>query len=107
MNRMKSLREETGKKQSEIGELLNVSQTTYSDWETDKHMPDKDSLFELARIYDTSIDYMLGYSMVRKVSDLDNPLKIYLLSKYGREFSSADLDNIEDIIRAVEKYKRE
>lgn len=103
MNRMKMLREETGKLQKEMASLLNVSQGTYSDWEVGRHMPDKDSLFKMADIYGTSLDYMLGYSNERKV-DLgksERLFKDYLQEKFGVAYSEEKRRKLEKILVAV------
>ena len=60
MNRLKELRKSKGLTQAELGNLLGVSQNTYSYWERGKVRIDNDSLAKLASIYDVTIDYLMG-----------------------------------------------
>lgn len=59
MNRLKQIREGIGAKQSEIADMLSVSQGTLSNWERGVHDPDSESLNMLADHYCVSIDYIL------------------------------------------------
>ena len=65
--RIRILREDHDKTQSEIAELLNVGQKTYSDYELGKSRIPVDSLITLAEYYNVSVDYISG------VSDICNP----------------------------------
>lgn len=58
--RMRNLREDQDKSQTELAALLGMSQTGYSKYETgEKDIPTA-VLMELAKIYETSVDYILG-----------------------------------------------
>ncbi len=59
MNRLKELREDVDKTQTEIAKILNMSQTGYSQYETETNDIPTDILKKLADYYDTSIDYLL------------------------------------------------
>lgn len=59
MNRLKSLREERGMKQSELGQLLNVKDAAISKYESEKILMTSDTLMELSKIFNVSIDYIL------------------------------------------------
>ena len=65
MNRVRELREEKGLKQMDLAGLLNISQATLSNWERSIHDPDNESLANLARIFDCTIDYLLCNSDIR------------------------------------------
>lgn len=58
--RLKELRNEKGLTQKEIAEYLNITQQTYSDYETGRTNPDIDTLILISVILETSIDYLLG-----------------------------------------------
>jgi len=60
INRIKHLRELAKMKQSELAELLNVSQSTLSNWERGIYEPDNATLIELSRKFNVSTDYLLG-----------------------------------------------
>ena len=46
--------------QKQLAQLLGMSQTGYSKYETGENDIPTSILIRLARIYDTSIDYLLG-----------------------------------------------
>lgn len=58
--RIKKLREGKGLSQGELGKLVNVGNTTISQWENDKRIPDLATLDKLANVLKTSSDYLLG-----------------------------------------------
>ena len=56
--RLRDLREDNGKKQSEIAALLNCTQQAYSTYERgERDIPSK-VLIKLADYYNTSVDYL-------------------------------------------------
>ena len=58
--RIRDLREDHDLNQAEIAALLNVSQATYSRYETETLGIPHSSLEILADYYQTSVDYLLG-----------------------------------------------
>lgn len=58
--RMRNLRKDKDLKQKDIAKMLNVAQTTYSDYENGKINMPTSILIKLAELYNTSIDYLLG-----------------------------------------------
>ena len=58
--RIRDLREDHDLTQKQIAQLLGMSQTGYSKYETGENDIPTSILIRLARIYDTSIDYLLG-----------------------------------------------
>lgn len=58
--RIRNLREDKGLNQTQMGKLLNMSQTGYSQYETGTNDVPTKILIELAKIHNTSIDYLLG-----------------------------------------------
>ena len=64
--RIKDLREDKDLNQEEIATVLNVSQTTYSRYESGVLDIPSQSLIKLAAYYHTSIDYLVGITDERK-----------------------------------------
>lgn len=64
--RIRALREDNDKTQTEIAKLLKVGQKTYSDYELGKIRIPVDSLILLAKLYNVSMDYICDVSDVRK-----------------------------------------
>ena len=63
--RIRALREDNDKTQTEIAQLLKIGQKTYSDYELGKTRIPVDSLIILAKLYDVNMDYICGLSDVR------------------------------------------
>ena len=57
---IKELRKERGLTQSQLAEMLFVSQDTISLWECGKSLPDVKAVIELTKIFGVSADYILG-----------------------------------------------
>ena len=70
--KLRELRKEKGLSQKDLGELLNVCNQAVSFWETGSREPDLDTLRDIAKYFDTSVDYLLGRE----------------IEKYPRVFSS-------------------
>jgi transcriptional regulator with XRE-family HTH domain len=63
--RIRALREDNDFNQTEIAEILNVGQKTYSDYELGKTRIPIDSIIKLAKHYNVSLDYICGVSNVK------------------------------------------
>ncbi len=60
MNSFKACREKRGLTQKEVAFSLKVSIQAISYWETGERMPSYDKLFQLADLYKTTTDELLG-----------------------------------------------
>ena len=58
--RIRDLREDRDLTQKQVAQMLGMSQTGYSKYETGENDIPTAILIKLARFYDTSIDYLLG-----------------------------------------------
>ena len=66
MERIRALREDKDLTQTEVANLLNVGQKTYSDYELGKTRIPLDSVMILAKYYNVSMDYICVASDVRQ-----------------------------------------
>lgn len=73
MKNLKLLRQQKKISQQKLADILQVSQQSVYKYENDLAEPDFDTLKKLADYFDTSIDYITGYS--------ENPFKITLYSE--------------------------
>ena len=64
--RIRDLREDADLNQTSIAEKLGMSQTGYSKYETGENDIPTSVLIKLARLYNTSIDYLLGETDCKK-----------------------------------------
>ena len=58
--RLRDLREDNDLSQTALAKMIGMSQTGYSKYETGENDIPTAILIQLARIYHTSIDYLLG-----------------------------------------------
>ena len=64
--RLRELRENKELSQSRLAEIIGMSQTGYSKYETGENDIPTTVLIKLSRFYGTSIDYILGETDVKK-----------------------------------------
>lgn len=60
--RLKELRQENNYSQKEIAELMGIAQVTYSHYELGRRSISIQNLVKIAKIYNVSVDYLLGLS---------------------------------------------
>ena len=60
LENLRAIREDRDLSQDAVAELLNIHQTTYSEYELEKSNIPVDTLRKLALFFDTSVDYLLG-----------------------------------------------
>ena len=58
--RIKDCRDDADLTQTDIGNILGIDQRTYSIYETGKRLIPVNYLIELALLYKTSLDYLVG-----------------------------------------------
>lgn len=58
--RIRDLREDKDLSQAQIANILNISQSTYSRYESGYLDVPSEVLIALSRFYDVSVDYILG-----------------------------------------------
>lgn len=66
IERIRSLREDNDKSQTEIAALIHVGQKTYSDYETRKTRIPVESLIILAKYYNIDMNYICGITNEKK-----------------------------------------
>ena len=64
--RLRDLREDANLSQAKLAKQLDMSQTGYSKYETGENDVPTAILITLARLYKTSVDYLLGLTNVRE-----------------------------------------
>ncbi|MBQ8239153.1 MAG: helix-turn-helix transcriptional regulator [Oscillospiraceae bacterium] len=65
-NRLRDLREDNDLKQRDLAQLLQIHQTTYSDYELNRLNVPVTALHTLADFYQVSVDYLLGRTNEKK-----------------------------------------
>lgn len=63
--RLKDLREDNDLLQKDVAKILNITERTYSSYETETRNLPIEVLIALAKFYHTSTDYILGLTTVK------------------------------------------
>lgn len=102
--RLKKLREQKKLNQTELANLLEVSNGSISKWERGDRQPDYETLEKIADIFNVTIDYLLGRSDFKYKSDdsqmsFSTPqeaLSFILKQEMVADFGGYDLENMSD-----------
>lgn len=73
LKNLKLLREETGITQKQLAEAIGVSQQSINKYENHNIEPDITTLIHIADFFDTSVDYLIGYSSIRRKQETVTP----------------------------------
>lgn len=95
-DRLKNLRKDNNLTQSDIAEMLNVTDATVSAWEVGKAQPNHTMLVELAKHFNVTTDYLIGndYDKVERlqialkeagINDLKKAMQILEILKEGND----------------------
>ncbi|MDD3569636.1 MAG: helix-turn-helix domain-containing protein [Lachnospiraceae bacterium] len=68
--RIKELRLEHMLTQAQLASTLEKGEAAIRTWETGRAKPDSDTLIKLAKIFNCSVDYLLGISASKKISPM-------------------------------------
>ena len=80
-NILKKIRQENNLTQEELAKKIDTSRSNIANYEYDKNMPSIDILDKLSKIFNCSIDYLLGKTNKNAINISD---KIYMCPVYGQ-----------------------
>lgn len=80
-NILKKIRQDNNLTQEELAKKIDTSRSNIANYENNKNMPSVDILDKLSKMFNVSIDYLLGKSDIRNPEEIDN-------SKINVAFSS-------------------
>ncbi|SHJ63584.1 Helix-turn-helix [Clostridium amylolyticum] len=89
-DRLKELREDSGMNQDQLADILGVTRSAISSYETNTNMPSLDMAIKLADIFNVSLDYLSCRTKERT--------NLNLFDKNNKAL-------ILDMIKLIEKYK--
>lgn len=96
--RLKGLREESNLERDELANILNLSYSTISKYETGVRTPDDEIKKKIAEYFNVSLDYLMGASNVR------NPYK-ELTNKDGQDLFPEEFTNPDEARAYVNKHQ--
>ena len=83
LKNLKKLREEKGVRQKQLADVVSVSQQSINKYENHNIEPDIDTLIKMADYFETSVDYIIGHSNIRR--------KIEVVNSYDLNIEEAKL----------------
>lgn len=86
---LKKLREAKGISQQVLGDMIGVSQQSINKYENHASEPAIDVLISMAEYFNTSVDYLIGYSEINRKNERYSPTdlneeELQLVSSYRR-----------------------
>lgn len=94
--RLENIMEENNVKQSEMCEKLFVSSGTMSNYITGKRMPRIETLLEISKLFNVSLDYLFGLTNCRDIFQVHEPiLEVPVLKAFKAKDNILDEKNIE------------
>ena len=113
---LRQLRLEQKLTQSDMAKALSISRVTYTNYELGNREPDFDTITRIARIFGTTVDYLLGNSAARgtrpdalpaqepPAGGLPKSLRLIMISAAGLSSESyADLQKYIELLKIKEK----
>ena len=109
IQRLKSLREYYGYSQKQFAEKIDVSINTYRNWEQGKNEPDTCTIIKLAKIFNTTVDYLVGFD--KHVSYINNftktELNILKITSSLNETGQEQVLSYTEQISELPKYQKD
>ena len=112
MNRVKELRKANGYSQEKLALKLNVHQTAISQWETGRTLPDMDVADNMARLFDVSLDYLLGRTDEASTTspapaDSDEALMFALWGNDNKDITPEMLADVRKFAQFIRENKKD
>ncbi|MFJ8531531.1 helix-turn-helix domain-containing protein [Bacillus sp. NPDC094106] len=98
--RLRNLRKAKNLTMKELGQKLNLAESTISGYENGKRKPDYDILNKFADFFEASTDYLLGRDLVKNTSKelvIDNALIDPDLGLWFKEIKDASPEKQEEL----------
>lgn len=96
-NRLKKLRKDSQLSQNDLAKRLGVRRETVAQWERGENAPTR-KLDELSRIFNVSIDYLLGKSDVKVIESKKPHNKGIKIPVLGRVVAGIPIDAVQEVL---------
>lgn len=94
--RIKRYRNEKRLTQKELAAILDVDHSTVSNWERDVYEPDVKSLKDLAKLFDISVDELIGNNFTKSERELTKDIENDALLQEIKEKYDLDITTLTD-----------
>lgn len=108
--RLRALRKEAHLTQQQVADILRIHRTTYTKYETGVVAPDQQGLLELAKLFEVSVDYLLGHGAVhsevaeKKGVEMDLTLQEQMLVQMFRQMNYTEQQQL--VKQAGDAFRR-
>jgi transcriptional regulator with XRE-family HTH domain len=110
--RLRSLREEKGITQIDLGNFIGFGHSTISQYESGKRMPDYETLTRIANLFDVTVDYLIGrtdiktpYPKREKSKNIEEFLEENVVVFDGEPLDEEVKEGILDFLRLTKKMR--
>lgn len=97
---LKKLRQDNNLTQDELAKKIETSRSNIANYENDKNMPSVDILEKLAKLFNVTIDYLLGKS------DIRNPEDYKYAYNRPKEAEGLSDEEVNDALRFYKEMKK-
>ena len=108
-SRLKELRNKAHWTIEEVAEKLEVSRSTYAGYETEDRKPPINNLIKLSKLFNVSVDYILGLTDEPDIKELEYDVSKYLkkenLNWNGAPLTDEELSPIRDLLEVIVRDK--
>lgn len=92
-DRLKELRKSKKLTQVQVSEMIDVQQGTYSRWENGTLEPSLEAVVKLAKLFDTTTDYLLGKTIYSTLDGITHPITRIDMKKL-KESNKTELNDL-------------
>lgn len=102
-NILKKIRQDNNLTQEELAKKIDTSRSNIANYENNKNMPSIDILDKLSKIFNVSIDYLLGKSDIRNPEEIK---KIQFANSGGLDTTGLDEEDMKELQRQIDYIKK-
>lgn len=97
--KIKLLREEASLTQAQLAEKLGIATSSISQYESGDRIPSDDVKIKMAKFFDVSLDFLMGYS------DIRNPYVFFTLSEYFNSLTEKEINEVIKFIMFIKQFR--
>lgn len=102
-NILKKIRQDNNLTQEELAKKIDTSRSNIANYENNKNMPSVDILDKLSKMFNVSIDYLLGKSDIRNPEEIK---KVPFANAGGLDTKGLDEEDIKELQRQIDYIKK-
>ncbi len=102
-NILKKIRQDNNMTQDELAKRIDTSRSNIANYENGKNMPSVDILEKIAKLFDCTIDYLLGKSDIHNPEEIQ---KVQFANAGGLDTKGLDEEDLEELQRQINYIKK-